>query len=191
MTTITVSIPQFGVDQPFDPATGVPWADQATADAWRSRVLANMQASADAATGPAPEPDVSALIGVACAQIDDAAGQTRMRYITDVPGQGAVYLRKIAAATAFRDAGFTGVAHPYIELEAASTGRTPRATAEGILAIVELWDDQLSPAIECLRVGGKKKVAVAAGIADRHAGAALVATELATTLAALRAIGPL
>jgi hypothetical protein len=95
------------------------------------------------------------------AAIDQAAGQARMRYVTEVPGQQATYMRKLEQARAYASAGYTGAVPPYIQAEADATGDTPQGAADAILTTAALWDDVLSPGIEGARIGGKRAVTAA------------------------------
>jgi len=93
------------------------------------------------------------------AAIDAAAGAARLRFITDVPGQQAVYLMKLQEARALladpqADA-------PHIVAEAVATGRTADDTAQAIVDRATLWNVVLSPAIEAARLGGKAAVSAA------------------------------
>lgn len=90
--------------------------------------------------------------------IDQRAGLVRLKYITDVEGQQAVYLVKLQEAQAFTaalvlDAGATPP--PYIAACAAALGRTPVDIAEEILALAEQWNTVLGPSIEAARLAGK------------------------------------
>lgn len=101
----------------------------------------------------------------ALVRIDDAAGAARLRYITDVPGQQAVYLRKMEQAQAFAAGGYVGDPPPYVASEAQATGATAQVAADTILAVAAYWDGVLSPAIEEARIGGKRNVESAATVA--------------------------
>jgi hypothetical protein len=113
--------------------------------------------------------------------IDVAAGAARMRYITEVPGQQATYMRKLEQARAYAAAGYTGSVPPYIQAEADAIGDTPQGAADAILATAALWDDVLSPGIEGARIGGKRAV-TAANTAEA------VQSAVAAAMAALAAI---
>lgn len=100
--------------------------------------------------------------------IDRVAGEARLRYITDVPGQQAVYLVKLSEAQAYAAAYAIdpeSVPGPHLAAEASGTSQTAIAVAEAVIALAALWNDQLSPAIEGLRLGGKATVSAAADIA--------------------------
>jgi hypothetical protein len=97
-------------------------------------------------------------------QIDQAAGAARLRYITEVPGQQAVYLSKEAQARQFKAAGYPADAvPPYVaaEVQAMGQGATPQQAADAILAIAERWQGVLSPRIELERLKGKRTVQAA------------------------------
>lgn len=124
-------------------------------------------------------PTLLALQRNAKAAIDQAAGAARTRYITDVPGQQAVYVRKLEQAHAFVDAGGVGDMPPYIAAEAAATGADPLVAAQSILAIAAQWDDVLSPAIEGARLAGKRAVDAALSAADVNDAYQIAAAALA------------
>lgn len=152
--------------------------EQAEAKRQRPYLLAAWSNTAMAWTDPRTLDDIKAA---ARAAIDAEAGRARIRYITDVPGQEGVYLRKLTQATAFVAAAGQGDVPPYIAAEAAATGLDPLPAAQAILAIAQQWDDVLSPAIEQHRIGGKRAV-------DQAADAAAVQTALDAAIAALRSI---
>ncbi|MEO8804630.1 MAG: hypothetical protein ABI433_00995 [Burkholderiaceae bacterium] len=92
----------------------------------------------------------------ALVDIDSAAGQARRRYVTDVSGQAAVYLRKAEQAREYAAAGFAGAPPPYMAAESKALGITPAQLARQVLDVAALWDDKLSPAIEAARIAGKR-----------------------------------
>ena len=92
--------------------------------------------------------------------IDRAAGEARLRYITDIPGQERVYIRKAEQAKAFLLLPL-GSVPPYVAAEAAATSRTAAQAANRIAAAEALWEDQMSPAIERERTAGKEAVSAA------------------------------
>lgn len=89
------------------------------------------------------------------ARIDSAAGQARLRYITDVPGQSGTYLIKAEQAKAFIAASGQGAVPPYVQAEADATGMPPLQAAQYIDAVSTAWADQLGPIIERERRIGK------------------------------------
>ncbi len=97
--------------------------------------------------------------------IDRAAGAARLRYITDVAGQQAVYLVKLQQAQAFlaaRELDAGAMPPPYIAAEAAAVGMTPQDVAAEIVALATHWNDVVGPQIEAARLGGKAAVEAAA-----------------------------
>lgn len=92
--------------------------------------------------------------------IDEAAGETRRRFITEVPGQQATYLVKYEQARAYAAAGYPPdtSAYPYIEAEMAAQGLPAEGAANLILATGAPWNDILGPAIEARRLAGKRQV---------------------------------
>lgn len=93
--------------------------------------------------------------------IDETAGATRTKYVTDIPCQSATYLRKENHAKAFKDDGYpeADINNPkyrYIkgEIEASDVTITGRQASDLILATAEQWD-ALNKIIECERLRGK------------------------------------
>jgi hypothetical protein len=99
--------------------------------------------------------------------VDEAAGRARLRYITDVPGQQAVYMTKLQQAQAYAAAFALDAQAPvpsYLAAEAAATGMTAVQVTDNILALAALWNDQAGPGIEGARMGGKAAVTAAADL---------------------------
>jgi hypothetical protein len=113
---------------------------------------------------PAPGPSLDFLRTNARDTIDQMAGAARLRYITVVPGQEAVYVVKAQQAAAFAASGFAGTVPSFIAAEATATGLTPQATAERILHLEALWVGMIGPVIEGARVAGKDAVAQAVSV---------------------------
>lgn len=85
------------------------------------------------------------------ALIDEAAGQARLRYITDVPGQAETYMRKEQQARAYAAAGFTGTVPSFIAAEAEALSVTAQAVAESVIETADYWVDIKGPQIEGTR----------------------------------------
>ena len=92
----------------------------------------------------------------ACSAVDAAAGDARLRHITDVPGQQAVYMVKLAQAQAYL--ADSNAAAPYVHAEAQAMGEEPAAVAANIVALAAQWNEQLGPLIEAARLAGKRAV---------------------------------
>lgn len=94
-------------------------------------------------------------------QVDLAAGAARARYVTDAPGQDAVYLDKKAEAIAFKDAGYPEAEianYPYMNAEKIAQGfATGQEAADSIIAIAAGWA-QLAASIEQARLSGKNSI---------------------------------
>ncbi len=119
--------------------------------------------------------------GRALRTIDQAAGQVRLKYITDIPGQVGVYLVKLEQAKDYLAAAAldAGAAVPrYVAAEARATGLSAAAAAQQIVTTGTLWNDELGPDIEEARIGGKKAVGAAESVEA-------VQTALAAALTAL------
>lgn len=93
--------------------------------------------------------------------VDEAAGDARTRYITDVPGQQEVYIRKREQALAYvaayeLDPG--AVPLPYIRDEAEATGETYGYVANLIIMLSNAWSLEIGPRIERVRLLGKRAI---------------------------------
>jgi hypothetical protein len=101
----------------------------------------------------------------ACAAIDRAAGEARLRYITDIPGQDQTYMIKREQALAYAAAVALDPDAPvpsYIAAEATALAQSPAATATTIATQADDWNDTINPQIEAARLAGKAAVAAAA-----------------------------
>lgn len=115
-------------------------------------------------------------------EIDAAAGQARLRHITDVPGQQAVYLLKLQEAQSYLQAlqgNPAAIVPAHIAAEAAATGEEAVDVAQMVVGLANYWNGVLSPAIEGARMGAKTAVNAAADapavLAARAAGLAALA----------------
>jgi hypothetical protein len=95
---------------------------------------------------PVVEPvALSTLISRAQTLIDQAAGEARLRYITDVAGQDATYLEKARQADSYKAADYPDppdpVAHIYIVAEKNARGgdTTYRQACDAILVERDQW----------------------------------------------------
>lgn len=96
------------------------------------------------------------------AQVDDAAGRARLRYITDVPGQQATYTRKEQQARQWVDSGYSGPAPSFIAAEAQALGETPQHIAQQVITLADYWAYVKGPEIEAARIKHKAAVRAAA-----------------------------
>lgn len=125
--------------------------------------------------------NTSRLLVDSLAAIDTAAGNTRLKYITSVPGQSETYQRKEEQARAWQSASFAGDAPSFIAAEATALAIDAQVLTLQIIALADYWGNVKGPQIEAAR--RKAKVAIesagtddAAIIAARDAGI----TELAS-----------
>lgn len=132
----------------------------------------------------AATPTIASLERSAHNAIDCAAGAARLRFITDVPGQQAVYMLKLQEAISL--VASPGASAPHIVSEAAATGKEPTQVAEAVIAMAGRWNSVASPAIEGARIGGKAAVTAARIADDRTA----LQAAAATAIAALESIVP-
>ncbi len=96
--------------------------------------------------------------------IDAAAGSARLRYITDVPGQQAVYMAKQAEAEDFLANG--GTPGAYLQGEADARGVTVTQAAQMIAGLAAMWGETIGPAIEKSRIAGKLAAGAAQTVPD-------------------------
>jgi hypothetical protein len=145
----------------YDPLTGscslVPERPSA-AHAW------NWGAKEWASTAESESANVAAQRIKALSAIDTAAGQTRLKYITSVPGQAETYQRKEQQAREWQAAGFAGDPPPFVNAEAIALGIDPQAIALNIIALADYWSNIKGPEIEATR--RKWKVAIEAAGQD-------------------------
>lgn len=122
----------------------------------------------------------------AWAAIDARAGQTRLKYITDVAGQSETYLSKATDAANYKAAGYPAASiasYPMVQAEAlALYGATPtpaqfQAAADGILTQQAQWI-QLAAAIEQQRRSGKLAVQAAVNVSAVQAAQQAAITAL-------------
>lgn len=118
--------------------------------------------------------NLSALQNSAYAAIDNAAGVTRAKYITDVAGQAETYIIKAQDAAAYKAASYPSASinsYPMVKAEAiAISGASPTATqyqsaADGILATQASWI-AVAASIEQARRAGKISVGAATDYAS-------------------------
>lgn len=122
---------------------------------------------------------LSSLKWHACNAVDAAAGDARQRYITDVPGQQAVYMVKLEQAQAYL--ANSSASAPYVHAEAQAMSEEPAAVAANIVALASHWNEQLGPLIEAARLAGKRAVNEAddaAAVAEAEAAAIAVLCAL-------------
>lgn len=130
------------------------------------------------------EPSLEEAKASALSQIDLKAGHVRLRFITDIPGQQATYMRKTEEARDYVEGVYSGLpTPPYLAAESAATGMSPRECAEAILATAKKWNESIGPYIENVRISGKKDVNSATTTAK-------VAVALANAISTLDAIAP-
>jgi hypothetical protein len=103
------------------------------------------------ATAGAVSSFMAQSVAQALLDIDTEAGKARLRYITSVPGQEAVYLLKEHQARTWQAAGFAGEAPSFIAAESNALGVSAVSVAEGIIATANQWVEVKGPQIEAVR----------------------------------------
>lgn len=112
----------------------------------------------------------------ALTDIDAVAGNTRLRYITDVPGQQAVYLIKLEQAKAYlQDVNATV---PYIVAEAEVLNVSLAIAAQQIVDRANIWNNVVGPQIEGIRRKNKLAIEAATNAEQVYSIRALNLTEL-------------
>lgn len=106
-----------------------------------------------------PAMSLTPLRDALSAQVDREAGDVRLRYITDVPGQLATYLAKEAEAKAWSPAA-DPAEFPYLTAEAAAIDLPIADLVAEIDSVAAAWR-ALDPLIEAARRGAKVRIATA------------------------------
>ena len=109
-------------------------------------------------------------------EIDAQAGVTRLKYITEVPGQQATYIVKLKEAEEYiQDASIVGA---YLRTESEILQTSLLTTAQGIITTANTWNNILGPQIEGIRLKNKLAVSAAATIDEIYSIKALNIAEL-------------
>lgn len=96
--------------------------------------------------------------------IDAAAAEARMRYLTRLPGQDMVYAAKLAQAQGYITAHAADIqaeVPPYVAADVAVAGCTALAAAQAIVAAADAFHAGAGPQIEQARRAGKLAVQAA------------------------------
>lgn len=96
----------------------------------------------------------------AVAQVNQMIGDTRLLFITDIPGQGAIYAEKEAEAIDYlsHDPEPTDLTpYPFIDQEMIATGMTGYECAQLFLNMAALWRP-LGAQLEGLRIGYNQQI---------------------------------
>lgn len=103
----------------------------------------------------------------AAIRIDNIAGETRLKYITEVPGQNATYTAKLEDAKLFVAAGYPADATPYVwvNMEATKTGLSATVVADRIIYTANLWAT-VGAQIEGERIAAKSVISSATTVLD-------------------------
>lgn len=126
----------------------------------------------DAADGAWVE-DLASLETELLAGIDEAARLYRLGFLTSLPAQQTLYLRKEALARAWlAERKPVAADYPLLALEAAATGQSINAVATGIVAQADAATARID-ASDCLRVAAKRRVRTATTAKAKRAAAAI------------------
>ncbi len=113
--------------------------------------------------------------------IDTAAAEARMRYLTRLPGQDMVYAAKLAQAQAYitaHAADSAAAVPPYVAADVAVAGGTALAAAQAIVAAADAFHAGAGPQIEQARRAGKLAVQAADNPEDIEAAQAAAIAAL-------------
>ena len=122
-------------------------------------------------------------VATAQAQVDKAAGETRARYITVVPGQEATYILKEQQAREYVAALHSDAppanasAWPLVMAEATATGADPSTAALAVIAQADAWMP-LNAHIEQVRIGAKRAIESLSEIEEIRAASATACATL-------------
>ncbi len=100
----------------------------------------------------------------AVSRCNEMVGNTRLMFITDIPGQAAIYSEKEAEAADYisRDPEPTDLSpYPFIEREMQATGMTAYECSQLFLNMAAQWRP-LGAQLEGLRIGYNKQISEAA-----------------------------
>jgi hypothetical protein len=127
-------------------------------------------------TKPLIEQQAEAIVTV-----DTLAGEKRLQYITNVPGQEITYSAKLADAQAYILAGYPSDVTPYhwVEAEATATGATPIQVADLIVLTGHAWAE-VGSKIEGARQAAKIAINNASSIVDIRTALSTFTTYLST-----------
>lgn len=107
-------------------------------------------------------PNLQEAIDIALSSIDAKAGATRLRFLTEVPGQQATYLLKSQEAEAYlQDSTQVG---KYLLAESTATGLPLNTVAQQIKSMSDNWNNIIGPAIEGIRIKYKAAIKEAASL---------------------------
>lgn len=116
---------------------------------------------ADFAPTPASAPDLVALRASAIARVNAAVGDVRKRFITQIPGQEMLYLRKEAEARAWLVDQEPDLArYPLIAAEIGITGENADQIAQIWVNMAAIWVDLAAP-LETARLGAIAQIEAA------------------------------
>ncbi len=113
--------------------------------------------------------------------VDTLAGQKRLQYITNIPGQEVTYTAKLKDAQAYILAGYPSdvTTYPWIKAEADAPGSTPIQVADLIVVTAQTWTD-VGSKIEGARQAAKIAINNATSVVDIRTAITTFTTYLST-----------
>jgi hypothetical protein len=113
-------------------------------------------------------------------QVDTAAGEARLRYLTNIPAQDATYTAKLADAVRFALDGFPVDSvhlYPWVEGEMETYDVDATVAANTILGMASSWVSVGVP-IEKIRLKAKKAIREALSAREMHTIATVAINQL-------------
>lgn len=122
-------------------------------------------------------------------EIDIRVSRIRPLFMTNINGQSLTYYIKIEQAKAFKANGYSGIVPSYIKAESDLTLKTPQETADTIINAAGVFNDDILPRLEAIRVAGKASINAATNVQEVDASyrktgmtLALISKEIDTIL---------
>ncbi|HCO90950.1 MAG TPA: hypothetical protein DIT40_08255 [Alphaproteobacteria bacterium] len=128
--------------------------------------------------------DLETARSLASAEVNRAAGELRLNWITDIPGQAMVYLQKYDEARRYLAQAilpFDLGDYPFLQAEVGVTGDSPQAVAQVIVSLGNQWT-AVAVEIETARLGAVKAIREAESLAEIHAAQGAGLSAIATIM---------
>jgi hypothetical protein len=103
-------------------------------------------------------------------QVDTAAGEARLRYLTNIPAQDATYTAKRKDAKRFVDDGYPVESlhrYPWVKGDMDAYKTTAIVAVDTILRKAEVWE-AVGVTIETIRLKAKKAIREACSVKEKH-----------------------
>lgn len=114
------------------------------------------------------------------AMVDKAAGEARLRYLTNIPAQDATYTAKLGDAQLFAVNGFPEQyidSYPWLKGEMETYDLTAPEACNNILTMASLWET-IGVQIEKIRLKAKKAIREATSVREMYTVATAAINQL-------------